>query len=149
MIISKFFLAITVLVLFFEVNAQNEVSLDSTFGVNGKVRTLIQPEGQIYNRMFTIRQNDGKIIGASTFAGYPVLVRYLQDGDLDSTWGQNGIVKTVDSIDANFVNRLIELDNGQIIITGQKPFNNSGSGELVNYITQVSHLIHFSYRIDT
>ena len=111
--------------------AQNTVSLDSTFGVNGKVSTTITPEGYYGNTIMLV-QDDGKIIVGTNFSEYPVLVRYLPNGDLDTTWGQNGSVHTpMYSWSVNIIHDILLLDNGQIIITGTK---DSTSTSTVNYL---------------
>src|SRR5690554_4584601 len=106
-------------------NAQHSVVLDSTFGVNGKVRTLIQPKGNIQMGLLSVHQDDGKILTASNFANYPVLVRYLPNGDLDGTWGQNGIVRVINN-SKNLLSGVMQLDNGQIFLTYRK--ENSAGG---------------------
>ena len=108
-------------------NAQNSVVLDSTFGVNGKTSTTISPEGNLNSLPSSIRQDDGKIIVAYQFSNYPVLLRYLPDGDLDSTWGQNGIVRTIDSTSQrNVVLDLHLLDNDQVLLTGYRYLQSGG-----------------------
>jgi uncharacterized delta-60 repeat protein len=62
-------------------------SLDSTFGTNGKVRTLVSPWGNYVSSLAI--QNDGKLVTLGI--NYPGLVRYNTDGTLDSTFGMNGI----------------------------------------------------------
>lgn len=69
-------------------------SLDTTFGVNGKVVTIVS---NFYSDSISkiILQSDGKIIACGRNrepTGNYVLVRYLASGILDNTFGTNGIV---------------------------------------------------------
>jgi uncharacterized delta-60 repeat protein len=72
---------------------------DTTFGVNGNVVTQVGPNNE--GATSIVVQSDGKIIAGGTQTDHPIfgperfaLVRYLNNGDLDSTFGINGIVKS-------------------------------------------------------
>ena len=132
-IVMKSIMVIISVFICFYSNAQNPVSLDSTFGVSGKMVTTINPDGHIRNKLHTLRQTDGKFVGSSTFGGYPVLTRYDVNGNLDSTWGLNGISEVYDTIDNNLIFGITELDNGQILLAGVRDYN-IGNGEPDNYI---------------
>src|SRR5690606_15429689 len=74
-----------------------DASLDPTFGDNGIVTTPIS-SSQDWASALAV-QADGKIVVAGsanmTDTGLDVvLVRYTTEGDLDSTFGDNGIVIT-------------------------------------------------------
>ncbi|MCP5370086.1 MAG: T9SS type A sorting domain-containing protein [Rickettsiaceae bacterium] len=107
-----------VIFLYGNLNAQI-VYVDTTFGNNGRVITTINPIGH-WGYVPSVLQNDGKIVVASNFAIHPILVRYLPNGDIDSTWGQNGFVETVN---LNFestvqIGSLIEVENDKILMMG-------------------------------
>jgi len=123
----KLIILIFIFTVSIKTNAQNSVVLDSTFGVNGKTSTTISPEGYLNSLPSSIRQDDGKIIVAYQFSNYPVLLRYLPDGDLDSTWGQNGIVRAIDSTtQRNVVLDLHLLANNQVLLTGYQLIQSGG-----------------------
>ena len=93
---------------------------DSTFGINGVVKTEVETN---FNKAHAIQlQPDGKIIVAgnannnhdSEFA----IVRYLQNGLPDSSFGIAGIVRCdIDTADDIIYNLALQPD-GKLIITG-------------------------------
>lgn len=66
-------------------------TLDSTFGINGKVVTSI--ENRSKGEAVAI-QSDGKIVLGGSSKWYINLVRYHSDGSLDTTFGSGGKVIT-------------------------------------------------------
>ena len=95
-------------------------SLDSTFGLDGKVTTdIIWWED--YATGVAI-QPDGKIV----VCGYartgvftdPVLVRYNTDGTPDTSFGTNGITIYDNPSDFDFINDLVIQSDGKIILGG-------------------------------
>jgi uncharacterized delta-60 repeat protein len=73
-------------------------SLDTSFGGDGKVTTLITPEG-LWGPSPSLLQPDGKIVMAMALVNEPNLAtittaRYLPNGELDKEWGLNGIAVT-------------------------------------------------------
>ena len=74
-------------------------SIDNTFGINGRAITRIDTSLAIAISMFVLP--NGKIIqaGATYFRsqiqtpGYNIMVSYDQNGNIDPTFGNNGIVK--------------------------------------------------------
>src|SRR5215204_1615800 len=111
-------------------------SHDTTFGVNGIVLTDIN-SGSDYAKSVDI-QSDGKfLIGGTTAggAGYQALViRYNQDGSLDTTFGLNGIVKTSlqNRSDAEFSEIVIQPD-GKIIGVGSVGFAPDRDSLIIRY----------------
>jgi uncharacterized delta-60 repeat protein len=99
--------------------------LDTTFGTGGKVITEVGPSSS-YAKAVSI-QSDGKIVVAgytdninlSNFAGL-ALVRYNITGELDHSFGINGIV--LSSV-GNNANSLAIQSDGKIIITGSSSDN--------------------------
>jgi uncharacterized delta-60 repeat protein len=65
-------------------------SLDSSFGINGKVVT---ERTHFRDTILDIAlQSDGKIVAAGASVNDTALLRYSADGSLDSTFGNNGMV---------------------------------------------------------
>ena len=94
-------------------------SLDSTFGVGGKVVTdLDGPEEQAN---CIALQPDGKIVaGGSTFTEDIGLARYNPDGSLDSTFGMGGIVLTPldDFFGSEEARDIVLQPDGKIVVAG-------------------------------
>lgn len=98
-------------------------SLDNSFGISGKVITDIQSNiAPNPERIKSIAiQPDGKIItgGYANYFGknHSVIVRYLSNGDLDTSFGVNGIVTTQPF---SIINSIELLPDGKILTAGQK-----------------------------
>jgi uncharacterized delta-60 repeat protein len=97
-------------------------NLDSTFGNAGKVLTPIANSISFGNQM--VIQNDGKIV----IAGYSsinigisydfALIRYLNNGTIDSSFGTNGVVLT-DMNAYDDVSALLTLQtDGKLVLAG-------------------------------
>jgi uncharacterized delta-60 repeat protein len=95
---------------------------DASFGINGK---LVAPlDGQTTGNAMAIQQ-DGKIVVGGTFvrnrnsiANY-LLVRFTADGTIDSTFGNNGMVKgSASNSPYSSINAVIIQPDGKIIATG-------------------------------
>jgi uncharacterized delta-60 repeat protein len=129
-------------------------SLDSTFGINGKVMTDFSGSDDQCDALAI--QMDGKIIaGGKTQMGtdeYNILVRFNNNGNIDSTFGTNG--KIYHSIGYNY-NKVQIKPDGKIIasnITGVgfpvvlNQFNSNGVidstfgtyGEITNSMIKVN-----------
>jgi uncharacterized delta-60 repeat protein len=111
---------------FFVVSPENSTvdgSLDITFGGDGIVLTT--STGQFLGRR-VVAQKDGKIVAAavqdSNVASDFTLVRYNNDGSLDTSFGGTGIV-TMNFGGAEQVGGVILQDDGKILIGGAS--NNS------------------------
>lgn len=92
-------------------------SIDTTFGVNGKVVTTINNMGSDTISKVLI-QNDGKIIAGgydSQSVGNYTLVRYLPNGSLDTTFGTNGV-----AVDTEFTGNcdIAQQVDGKILLVG-------------------------------
>lgn len=92
-------------------------SIDTTFGVNGKVVTTVNTA---YSDMISkvIIQSDGKIIAGGhdkQTAGKYTLVRYLPNGSLDTTFGTNGI-----ALDIEYTSNcdIAQQVDGKIVLVG-------------------------------
>ena len=90
--------------------------IDSTFGRNGKVLTsIIARFGSVVEAVASVIQKDGKIICVGDGSGYVAMVRYNQDGTIDSTFGNNGI----DTSFLGGVGMSVNLTtSGKIVVTG-------------------------------
>lgn len=100
-------------------------SLDSSFGIDGKVRTFSDSSNFNYLANAVTMQPDLKIIvvGQASYnpAGYNsdlFLARYKSDGSLDSSFGNNGIVITsIDSL-SEVANSVTIQPDGKIVVAG-------------------------------
>lgn len=107
-------------------------SLDSSFGNEGIRQHTI---GLLDQRNQTVAlQNDGKIIIAghaynNVYSDYDfVLTRYLSDGSLDPSFGDNGQTITTISSGADEITSLIILEDNSILVGGHS-FSFVGSTE--------------------
>ena len=94
-------------------------TIDSTFGTGGKVIT--DYENYTARATSVVLQNDDKIIIAGdislTGSSHIIVIRYLPNGALDSTFGVNGKVLTsIGQFDE--ANAVAVQDDGDIIIAG-------------------------------
>lgn len=97
-------------------------SFDNTFDGDGRVFTDL-PSWYFHPKKLVLQSN-GKILVACT--GYDngyqnILIRYNPDGSLDPAFGSGGMVRT-DSLDAiYYLNDLVVLNNGKLVVTGKVP----------------------------
>ncbi len=98
--------------------------LDSTFGINGMVKTMISAYSDIPHD--AILQNDGKIVTVSYNINF-IVVRYNNDGTLDNSFGVNGIADLAVGFYNCFAYDLEIKSNGQILVCGtiDDPFTSS------------------------
>src|SRR5258706_375907 len=90
-------------------------TLDITFGDGGKVYTDVL--GQCYAAAL---QPDGKILvgGGSAYYDY-TLIRYLPDGSLDGSFGNNGIAAVdVSTLGSTLITGIVALADKSIITCG-------------------------------
>ena len=106
-------------------------SLDSRFGVGGKVRT---DTGRIETANVVAMQPDGKILIAGTGIGPPIffrqtflLARYREDGALDSGFGIGGMAYTSFAGRADIAMSLALQPDGKIIAAGRAHSNRDPS----------------------
>src|SRR5438552_14593820 len=97
-------------------------TLDTTFGVNGKVRTDFPGLAAVASSVLV--QPDGKILVAGgafpnfTFLGDFELVRYNPNGSLDTSFGSGGIVTTSFPGQGSYAFALALQSDGKIIAAG-------------------------------
>jgi len=113
-------------------------SLDSSFGNNGKVVTALSADHD-YAQYLTL-QPDGKIIVAGSssrmdsfscsydeyYVPITAIVRYQQDGKLDSSFGQNGRIFLQAGQGFDYA-RAVSFQSGKILVAGTG-FYNCGCG---------------------
>lgn len=114
-------------------------SLDTSFGVNGKVITDLTDLFDLAKAV--VIQPDGKIVLVGT-SSYDVnrefdftVVRYNINGSLDASFGSNGIVNTDFTGDDDSAFAVAILPNGKILVGGVDAFGYIGNNEfaLVRY----------------
>src|SRR5690606_31017888 len=90
-------------------------SQDSPFNLGGVSSIASSP----WTGSSLALQNDGKIL-ISALPGYFVMNRKDNFGNLDTTFGNMGIVETVVGTGTNnsFVNKILIQNDGKIILTG-------------------------------
>jgi uncharacterized delta-60 repeat protein len=123
------------------VRYNNNGTLDTTFGTDGKVTTSVGPYGAA---AYTLAlQPDGKVLAAGysvaaanfTTADFAV-VRYNSDGSPDLTFGTDGIVTTSVGPDFEWVRTLALQPDGKILAAGIRYGStnfNSGDFAVVRY----------------
>jgi uncharacterized delta-60 repeat protein len=102
------------------VQLDEDGNLDNSFGNNGIVKTNII-DGENYCKGFTI-QPDGKIVVAGEYVDYRTYnifaVRYLEDGTVDDSFGNNGIaIFDIYGQDDQASGVVLQQD-GKIVISG-------------------------------
>jgi len=109
-------------------------TLDTTFGVNGKIITDVSGNDFVYDMEV---QTDGKIIlaGSAYTTNYEfAMIRYTNVGVIDTTFGNNGKVLTdIETNSTDYGSSIKILNDGKILFTGT---SNKGSGNdiaLVQY----------------
>src|SRR6266478_1688736 len=97
-------------------------TLDTTFGINGKVRTDFPGLAAVASSVLI--QPDGKILVAGgafplfTFLGDFELVRYNPNGSLDTSFGNGGVVTTSFPGQGSYAFALALQSDGKIIAAG-------------------------------
>lgn len=114
----------------FLVRYNNNGSLDSSFGDNGKVKTVVGTKD--YGMVLAI-QSDGKIVVAgneliidaidstsATITSRPFIARYNSTGSLDSTFGVDGIHRLgiLNAFDTRAASTMMLRPDGSIVIGG-------------------------------
>ena len=111
-------------------------SLDPSFGSGGKVITSIGSSDDRANALAL--QSDGKLVvtGYSVVSAHAdfAVIRYNDNGTLDSSFNGNGIVTTtVSPTSADSANDIVIQRNGRIVIGGSTVFDNDSNVALVRY----------------
>ncbi|MEO5572271.1 MAG: T9SS type A sorting domain-containing protein [Bacteroidia bacterium] len=107
---------------------QTDGSLDSTFGTNGKVTTAIGSYHD-YGLSVAIQPDSKIVVGGYSHNGLNndfALLRYMSNGNLDSTFGTNGIVTTAIGSYGDNANSIALQADGKIIAAG---FSDTSTGD--------------------
>jgi uncharacterized delta-60 repeat protein len=92
-------------------------SLDTAFGVGGKVLTAFQP-GSNDVASAVVLQADGKIVAGGSSASEFALTRYLADGVLDPSFGSGGrVVTPISSANDHLFDLAVQPD-GKLVAAG-------------------------------
>jgi uncharacterized delta-60 repeat protein len=111
-------------------------SLDPDFGNDGTVVTAISSQGD--HAAAVAIQPDGKIVVGGYTSGvnsnlHIMVLRYLENGDLDPTFGNNGVVVTPIGSGHSRANDLLLQPDGKILVVGEGFFVGSDFA-LVRYL---------------
>jgi uncharacterized delta-60 repeat protein len=103
-------------------------SLDNTFGTNGILTTSIKAINDVATSIAV--QNDGKLVAAGYSSNGDdfnfAIVRYKQNGDLDTTFGTFGIEVTPVGMQNDFANSVLIQDDSKIVVVGDS-YNGSNN----------------------
>lgn len=117
------------LILFPLLAFSQDGSLDASFGDGGTVLTDI--DGGIDFALSVAQQSDEKLVvaGGVDIDGlhYPSLIRYLPNGDMDNTYGIDGVASNYDMPNRNYSDLLIQSNDkaiagGTLYISGENEF---------------------------
>jgi uncharacterized delta-60 repeat protein len=105
-------------------------SLDPSFSGGFVITDIGESASSVHS---IVLQKDGKIIVTGrTFSKSSVLIRYLENGTIDSSFGKNGIVLfTFDSTDTYIASASI-LQNNRILVAGSTPEYNENTQQRGN-----------------
>ena len=99
-------------------------SFDTTFGLNGKLTSLVKTNDEAAGQAVAI-QLDGKIVAAGGNDGSFAVLRYNSDGSLDNSFGSGGVaISTIPGVSTAAAAVGIQND-GKIVITGTVQTNGS------------------------
>jgi uncharacterized delta-60 repeat protein len=105
-------------------------TLDSSFGVSGKLSLAFGASTDVSGA--TAVDASGRVVMVGTSSDKFVLARYHPDGDLDATFGKNGLVAT--DVGSNEMANGIAIDSlGRIIVVGQCLNNGTWDYVIVRY----------------
>lgn len=108
-------------------------ALDPSFGTGGKVVTAVGA-GRASDQAYAVAlQADGKILvgGVTATSGTDndfLLVRYLADGSLDTTFGTGGRVITSFGASTDRIQAILVQDDGKIVVGGDSDRGTTTSG---------------------
>src|SRR5690606_12855385 len=116
---------------FNEVFLQNQFTLirllenglpDSTFHQDGLVMTNMGIGGSVANALLV--QEDGRILLAGQvyndqdFSAYVCITRYLENGELDNSWGEEGIVFYETPLTQQTITSIATDGDGRVVVGG-------------------------------
>lgn len=109
---------------FFTIRYLNDGTIDTSFGVNGIVKTnIVDAGGSDYSYGIAIDSQNriivvGNGIEFSGVSNYYAIVRYLEDGSLDLTFGVNGIKLLPPLFTNDSLTSVVIDSNDNIIVSG-------------------------------
>lgn len=95
--------------------------LDTTFGTNGFAQAVSSAGGASRQLLALALQEDGSIVaaGSTSTTNAGIVVRFLSDGTLDTSWGTNGIVMidpaTYGGVFLNLYGIQVQRDNKVVV----------------------------------
>ncbi|MDZ8069957.1 MAG: DUF4347 domain-containing protein [Nostoc sp. DedQUE08] len=110
-------------------------TVDSSFGIDGKVITSINT-GTDEGYSLGIQSNGKIVVAGSTYNGTNfdfALIRYNIDGSLDNTFGNSGKAITAIGSGSEEINSLAIQSDNKIVVTGYTASNGSNVFALVRY----------------
>jgi uncharacterized delta-60 repeat protein len=111
-------------------------SLDSTFGTDGKVITAFGPNNDGVNSVAL--QSDGKIVAIGYTTNLQdrdfAVARYHADGTPDTSWGNYGILTTSFSSIADYGNAVVMQTDGKIVVIGSAVTASSSDFAIARYL---------------
>jgi uncharacterized delta-60 repeat protein len=108
-------------------------NLDATFGTNGIVITSLGTYGGGITSL--VIQSDDKIVAVGNSYNAFALVRYNPNGDLDNTFGTNGVVTTQIGTVYDFPNTAALQNDGKIVVAGYSSNGTDNDVAIVRYNT--------------
>jgi len=116
--------------------AQQPGDLDLNFGTDGIVTYDVIGQDDYINKVLI--QNDGKILcmgrtQASWQNDDVLMARFLPTGELDPTFGQNGVVITAISSNNDVGNDMVIQDDGKVLVAGYTTLSNDFDLLLLRY----------------
>jgi uncharacterized delta-60 repeat protein len=122
------------------VRFEQDGQIDEAFGDHGQVLTQVG-EGSDVARAVAIDAEGRILVAGSSDSGATgldfALVRYLEDGSLDTNFGEGGKVTTALSSDADTPYALVIQNDGKIVVAGDASLGSSSTGQdfaLVRYL---------------
>jgi uncharacterized delta-60 repeat protein len=120
-------------------------TLDDTFATGGIVSTGV---GESSSGAVIVTTPDGRILvggsGGTVEGRDMVLARYTSNGDLDTTFGSSGVVRTEYGIDSADVEQIVILPTGEILAAGVQFIVTSGANLQVNRYTADGAQVDFN-----
>lgn len=118
---------------------------DTSYGINGVSITPIIEKEQLIDMAI---QQDGKLVATGLLISErgdydSVVIRYNQNGQLDSSFGQTGIVRLVDASVNEYSTSVAVSSDGKIVITGYTYVSKSGidrssNGDFDQFVLRVN-----------
>ena len=108
-------------------------TIDTNFGTNGKVTTSVGSGGSYAKSIEILSNTKILVAGISTNTNEDfTLLRYNNDGSLDTSFGTNGITITDISVETNRA-YAVEVDSNSNIVVGGYSFNTTSQGSYAEF----------------